>query len=73
VLFLGVLDVALAAAPLVAALAASLRFLFFTIVEGIEGRSKNGGGTTVLRKKGKRGRRDVRRENGKDKLHPSRL
>jgi ABC-type nitrate/sulfonate/bicarbonate transport system substrate-binding protein len=51
-LFLGALDVALAAAPLVAALAARVSFLFFTIVERIRGRSKNdGGGATVLRKK----------------------
>jgi hypothetical protein len=70
-LFLGAPDVALAAAPLVAAPVASVRFLFFTIVGRIGGRSKNSGdGTAGLRKKGERGRRAVKREDGKNKFLP---
>jgi hypothetical protein len=73
-LFFGALDVALAAVSPVAALAARVRILFFTIFEGIEGISKNNGGdATVLRKKDRQGRGTVKRENGRDKFCPPRL
>jgi hypothetical protein len=73
-LFLGALELE-QKPPAQAALAARVRFLLFTIIERIGGRSKNigGSGAAVLRKKDEKGRRTVKRENGKDKFCPSRL
>ena len=65
---------ALVAAPLVVALAARVRLLFFTIARSEGGlKSGGGGGAAVVSKEDERGRKDARRKRGKGKICPLKI
>ena len=64
---------ALVAAPLVVALAARVRLLFFTIARSEGGLKSGGGGAAVESREDERGRKDARRKHGKGKICPLKI